>query len=36
MHGYRRFSTVKQMAGSVAVFAAMVLVLESSWDRNGR
>lgn len=29
MHGYQRFSTVRQMAVSVAVFAALGLVLES-------
>lgn len=29
MSGYKRFSTVGQMAGSVAVFAALALVLES-------
>ncbi len=29
MRGYRRFSTVGEMAGSVAMFAALALVLES-------
>jgi hypothetical protein len=29
MYGYKRFSTVGQMVGSVAVFAALALVLES-------
>lgn len=34
MRGYRRYSTVRQMAGSVAMFAALALVLESGGVLN--